>query len=503
MSKQRAAQSLLADLEEFLTSSATNVEWMTDQLRSAVSVATGLEAIIRSSIDEGRSVAIAGTAGSGKTHLLRSVGADPKYKVVPDLAALSDREWRTLFARNTRVIVAGNEGAFLQGMRKGYAGFSDIITALHTIQRGQEYDGAGPVVIDAAGFDPAGSHSVAKMLSLPLLKTFVTSRNNELAAVAWEMLSDEAVTHRIALLVEAASAEAEADGFTFRQLWQLVADLALGSLSDEPWFCRLLAGSSEVTRQLNQTFDVRTVPLPHIGNQLWHGDLHRLMPAFMESAAPVLERLLSRVLKSRSDDERFRHFADLRVLSLFGLRQSPLDSMLRSGSELWTSIGKGESSALLRSINRYFAYDLIELSDDLELWLQHDTERRVQKPSVQASLGSAASNEFEVIRSKVVANRPPAVAPISGGRRILWHRPTNATLSVTKDLVDGILTTRSHLVHDRKDVEYDWRITQFFEQVARSAARPDRLKVAKFDFQTRQARLMIWQLGNQIRKVTV
>lgn len=144
---------------------------------------------------------------------------------------------------------------------------------------------------------------------------------------------------------------------------------------------------------------------------------------------------------------------------------------------------------------------MIEIGDDLELWLQHETERRLIKPEVQISLGTARANDFAIRRSHVIANRPDGVEQIEGGRLLLVH-VNGATLFVTKDLVDGVLRPRSHRTNERRDVEYDWRIARFFERVAAGASRPDRLMAARFDFQARTARLMVWQIGlDRIRKV--
>jgi hypothetical protein len=500
MNERATANSLMGDLEDFLTSSATNVERMSDSLRSALNVATGLEEVVRAAIREGRSIAIAGTAGSGKTHLLQTVGGSAAFRVVEDLTPLPEREWKTLFTNGEKVIVAGNEGAFLQGMHRSYAGFAEVVTSLHEIQKGVDFRGSGPVVIDAAGFDPAGSHTIEKMLAIPLLAEYVSAKRGTLAKLAWGMLQDPEVLRRIGDLIELASAESDADGFTFRQLWQLVSDLVLGSEDDEAWFTRLFLGKSEVSKRLSQAFDTRTIPLPHVGNHLWHTDLEFLKGIYCEAALPALEYLLSR--RPSNEDERLDQFADLRLLSLFALRESPADSLLRSGSNTWHAVRSGESAPLLQAINRYFAFDLLPLGDDIELWLQHDTERRTFKPNIQISLGSARAGDFELLYSQVVANRPEGVAPVRGGRRILLHGPSRAALSVTKDLVDGILKTRSHRIHDRKDVEYDWRLTTFFEQIARKASRPERLRIAEFDFQARTAKMLIWQIGSTIKKVT-
>src|SRR5690349_14972928 len=92
---------LLKDLTDFLRSSATNVEWMSDTLRSELNVPTGLDAVMRAALDERRSIAIAGTAGSGKTHLLSRLNIPSGYRVITDLAPLPEGEWKSVFTRKT------------------------------------------------------------------------------------------------------------------------------------------------------------------------------------------------------------------------------------------------------------------------------------------------------------------------------------------------------------------------------------------------------------------
>src|SRR5262249_41636901 len=157
--------------------------------------------------------------------------------------------------------------------------------------------------------------------------------------------------------------------------------------------------------------------------QLWHGDFIRLRGGFLDAAVPVLERLLADTVKEQTPDARMQLFRMLRILAAFGLKISPIDKMLDSGVDLWSRVRGRDPVPLLQAINRYFAFGLIDLGDDLELWLQHDTERRDVKPNVQISLGEAKAFDFSIRRSNVVANRPKGVAQIDGGRLLLIHNP--------------------------------------------------------------------------------
>ena len=243
--------------------------------------------------------------------------------------------------------------------------------------------------------------------------------------------------------------------------------------------------------------------LPHIGNRLWHGDFVHVSHSFADCARPVLERLLATINQCQTDAAKLREFQSLRLLALFGLKASPLEKIVDRGVELWARVRRRETLPLLAAINRYFTYSLVEMGDDLELWLQYETERRLTKPEVQISAGSARASEFVLRRSNVVANRPAGVKQIEGSRFLLTYLVNGATLAITKDLVDGLLRPRSHRTHERRDVEYDWRLARFFERVASRAAQADRLKALHFDFQARTAHMMVWQVGaDRIRKVT-
>jgi len=175
---------------------------MPDDLRRELSIATGLEKVIAAALEANKSIVIAGTAGSGKTHLIRMAGSLKKHHVVPDLAALPQTEWSRLFSVKSSVVVAGNEGAFLTGVRKNLPGFSSVIDALHALQTGKDFVGKGPVVIDAAGYDPAGNHAIEKILQLPILMKYVDAKANPQTLAAWKMFTDETVCRRLPVLEE-------------------------------------------------------------------------------------------------------------------------------------------------------------------------------------------------------------------------------------------------------------------------------------------------------------
>jgi hypothetical protein len=495
---------VLDSFENFLRLSATNEESVDDGLREHIHVETGLESAVKEAVKDNRPIVIAGTAGSGKTHLLtNAVSSSSGYTVILDLTDTPERDWPQLFDKKRKIVVAGNEGAFLLGKKKGVPGFDVVIDCLHAIQSGNFVSGEKEImVIDAAGFDVASQHVISKLLSLDILNSFIEVKANDSFKDSWKMLSNNIVRTRVSTLIEIASTKSNAESFTFRQLWQFLSDIVLGSDFREPWFWRFFFGDSEISKQIRAVFPVGCIALPHVGNRLWHGDLNKLEPLFLPQAHKVLHRLIPTIIRTQDEDQRLRIFQLLRFVSLFGLKDSPVDEMLKQGNDLWSQIVAGQHRGLLKAINKYFSFGLLELGDDLKLWMQHDTERRQRKPNVQISIGTALANQFEITKSFAVGNPPKGYPAFFGGRLLLKHKSSLTTLFLTKDLVEGLVKSRSHKSNDRKDIEYDWRLSSFFEKVATNdVMRKDRLDVAHFDFQARKGRLIQWQITDKISVV--
>ena len=496
-----ASENAVTALKGFLTSSATNVERLPDSLRSQLSIATGLESVISAAIKRKRSVVIAGTAGSGKTHLLKGLDIPAKsYEIVSDLSALPEKKWNNLLRGPRPTIIAGNEGAFVMARSKNYAGFAEVLDLLHMAQQSQDtpHRSKAPIIVDAAGYDPAGQKAISLLVRLPILRDYIRATKPELHCLTWDLFQEPAVCDRLAMCVEAASAESDADGFTFRQLWQFIADLIEGPREGETWIDRTFSGDTEVSRRISTACDPRRFSLPGISSHLWYGDLLHLKSNFLPGAIPVLEQ----VLQFKPADVQISDWQKrLRAIALLGLKSSPLDTYFSRGADLWSEVRSGRHIGLIRQINRYFCYGLLDLSSDLELWLQHDTERRVSKSNTQGSLGSVPANHFSLVKSRVIANKTDEMSQLPGSRIMLRHNDSGSSLHITKDLVDAILKTRSHRTLERRDVEYDWRLSKFFDSIAKTTSRVDRLKVASFNFQVRRARLLSWDVGGVVSKV--
>jgi hypothetical protein len=501
LSDEMLAKSFL----DFIQSSAANVEKISDRLRTALNVPTGMEEVVRSAIGARRNIVIAGTAGSGKTHLLRTLGGETAgYRVVPDLAALPQNEWASVFVGSSPILVAGNEGAFIQGRVQGFDGYADVVSLLHATQHGEKINGVhGPVVIDVAAFDPASSSVLRHMVSSNLISDVIKETRSPEDFSGWQLLSDDTVIRRLERLVEVASTSGGGEGFTFRQLWKFVGDLYSG-IPNEFWFERLTGGSSLVAERIREVFSPSMFPLPHVGNRMWYGDMSYLRGKFIDSAKPLLNFFTSKMQESISGSgQALEVFEKFRLFALFGLQHSPLDTHWNDAVDLWGRIRQQEVRPLVEAVNNYLAYGLIRLGDELELWCQHDAERRDKKPPTLLSFGRVPAKEFEIVRSRVFNNIGEDAHKLVGNRFHLRHLPSGSTMSITKDLIDVLSKTRSFKTDDREGVEYDWRIFRFISEVARSASTKDRLRVAAFDFVKRSARTHTWQIsGANVRKVT-
>ena len=494
-----------SDFLRFLRSSAANVERLSDGVRQALNVATGIEEVVRTALRAKRDVVIAGTAGSGKTHLLRTLTGEDLtgYRVIPDLAAHPQYEWSRVFDGTQPAIVAGNEGAFLQGASAGFERYSQIVAILHATQRGEVFeDPSAPVVIDAAAFDPAGSRVLRQMVRVEMLANYVKETKSDEERIAWDMLSDDLVVGRLESLVDTASTSGKGEGFTFRQLWKFVGELVGGNPS-KFWFEKLHTEEGEVASRIAQVFFPNSFCFPHIGNHMWHGDMAYLRGKFLPAAEPLLEMLVSQIQdRAYGADERNNTFDRLRLLALFGLKVSPLDDHWRFSTDLWANVRQLQVRPLIESLNRYLSYGLIDLGDELELWCQHDSERKTQKPKVLMSMGRVASKEFSIVRSRVFNNLDPSKTSLVGCRYVLRHLASAANVVITKDLLDAITKPRSFKTDDRLGVEYDWRVLRFVMQVASNAATPDKLRVIEFDFLKRSANTYAWQISaERIRRV--
>src|SRR5262249_40390798 len=166
------------------------------------------------------------------------------------------------------VAVAINEGPLLRLARASQASpFKRAVELLHQGQVGvsSNRDASAPTIIDVGAYDPIEDQIVAKILALPLLADLVNKLDCTCEdpmicprKVAWKQLSSEKIRERVNDVLRVANLEGQP--VLFRDLWDFVADLALGGSCDEepptsPWFWRVFRGSSALSSRLNESVD--------------------------------------------------------------------------------------------------------------------------------------------------------------------------------------------------------------------------------------------------------
>ena len=254
---------------------------------------------------------IAGTAGSGKTHMLQQLDSHlaalpvvefgeeapstPYVRKVSDLTAVQIEKYSKLFAEETNckaIIVAANEGALLSANSRPTSLdsedlFSEAVELLHLIQRGDKANkDSNLVVVDAAGFDPSANAVLEELLVKDIINEFVESdlscdsceHAECIRRKTWRQLQSSEVRKRVGELVSAASVNAE--GFTFRLVWNFIADLLLGGecnsengvVPTSAWFWRIFNGDSIVSKHIAELFPEYQFTIPHAESHLWYGD---------------------------------------------------------------------------------------------------------------------------------------------------------------------------------------------------------------------------------------
>ncbi len=534
-------EDLIRELRHFLLSSSKNTEQFSSELLDALNVPTTLDRVLVQSVRDGRDVLVAGTAGSGKTHLLNRLestvqdmpvvefgerppsGRGRFVSVVKDLTALPDQDKLRVFQRVgncAAVVVCANEGTLLLAAKLEPKGavermcrlkLEKAVECLHRIQRGEEVlETDAPVVLDAAGFDPTFGGALDAMVSNTYLAAVVEKHSScdcDPSACprrqAWTLLGNEEVRRRLCNLISAAALEAE--GFTFRVLWNFVADLALGGKCasrpappTSPWFWRVFNGESQVAERLKMEFPLTRIPIPHAENRLWYGDWSwfeepgRLIEGI--DNLPVLPQ--AKPCDGTTAEQREDLFGWSKSQAVFCLREDPLEgarTTVAAGS-LWGAVREGQQVTLIQALNRYMTYGLGTAGSGLELWIDYAMERRLERPSGQVSVGRPGAAEFRIVRSRACGNLADDGPPAMGARLFLRHDPSGASLSLTRETLAIIVGGRSFRMSDRIHTEVDWLLMSFFYEVARKAASSDHLRLALFDFRERSMRQVDWDV---------
>jgi energy-coupling factor transporter ATP-binding protein EcfA2 len=480
----------LTEFRQFL-GSFKNAESLSPELQAAIAVDTGLEPVVKAALREGRCVIIAGSAGSGKTHLVRSVvgelgselavarpGQRPRDQhilVVEDATELDAAERVAIAnsASRSRVgtLLAINEGPLLEAARQPAAELLQrALRLLHRSHRGvtQPFDLDSPTVIDMGAFDPLASNVVTQILALPLLTAMLEAPECACDPLdcprrrAWRQLRSATVRERLASTLRVVHAlERE---WLFRDLWDWVADLTLGGSCDDdpptsPWFWRVFYGDSRLSEALRDLVSPDDVVLPRLDARIYYGDWAAIEPELLPETELIQQSSGNR---GENDTQIFR-YVKAQVLFLcerMDLSQQALSHVPLPGHNV---------GALLRTLNEYFAFGLRAGSEAvLDLFVEHAIERRSEHIDGVIKLGEAEAGGFALKRPQVVANHPDEIVRDGAGALFLVHGETESAFRVDGERLRLLRRGRTVRSADRAQIDLDWDLCQFFEGVLRN-----------------------------------
>jgi hypothetical protein len=483
-------------------------ETVGSELRAAITVPTGLEEALRSAVAAERDVIVAGSAGAGKTHLLHALdevyaasewpdGAVPTgefVRIVPDatvvIKAIKAGRLTERAPNCLAQVIAINEGPLLELAREQPESlYAQAVKLLHDAQRGnrtQLADGA-PVVIDVGGYDPIENGVVGRLLALPRLKELVMAapcscddgsicpRN-----LGWLQLDVEETRERVNDVLRLANVAGRP--LLFRDIWDFIADLALGGSCDSdpptsPWFWRIFNGRSLLSAHLRTVADPSVVVYPRAEAHVWWGD-------WTAEAIELLDgiELVPLITDPPYTGERYRW---LKAQLFFVIRARSILSIIRDqvNLEMLSALGRQQVGEVVAELNKYMCYSTLPpLSQRLELWMDMGVERRLDRARGQVSLGRIPVSELEIVRSSAVANHPDPELDIPGSRVFLVHPDSGASLGLSAEALNLLRSGRSFRISDRPHTDMEWQIADFYAAIAKKRSDADELSVLQLQF---------------------
>jgi energy-coupling factor transporter ATP-binding protein EcfA2 len=504
---------LLEALGRFLRGTKTS-EYMPPSLGNSLHVSTGLEEAILSELAAGRHVVLAGSAGSGKTHLLNrlrsqigdtSAGRNDNdsgqyVKFIQDATELMDGGEEEaglleLFAsakQQVSLVVAINQGVLLALARAGGDKWSSVRDILHAAQKGRisETRPDMPLVVDVEGLSPANSGSVSKLLQHPLFNEFVNLRQcgcyaECYRAEAWALLSSPTVLSRMDKLVEIA--ESNFGVIQWRDIWQFAQDLLIGGecsseIPTSPWFYQAFHGQSRVSQAIRETIRLEHLVFPTLDSAIWHADWLRVADSIESESTfiplpPDITENIDAFLWMKAQLYFSSHAAADALQTSVGLVNPRIRDAVRGN----------RPRAIIKGINTFLSYEHNrETAGELILWTDFGVARLTKRPTGQVSLGRVSTEELQVVASRVIANPSgeSSSAVHVGSSRFLLHESSGAALPLENWLLRLLNERRSPLQSRRDHTELEWHVRKFFASIAESLPRSDKIEVMHVAFQT-------------------
>ena len=481
-------------------------------LREAISCETPLLSALKKAIREQRHVIISGSAGGGKTHLLDEVigeleseirfcryteGGEPseghfvRWHEDGTKLAPAEREGLLEGIGGGTLVLAINEGP-LRALADDISSPTarELFGSARALLRGGQLgtpeealpdDLSGhPVVLDVAGYDPAAHSSViGQVLGNELVAALVEHLYpGKIAAAEWALLQQPIVIERVAKIIRLASLDGEP--ILWRELWNLVGDMALPreGAGSQPWYQRLVHGSSSISRRARRFLDVSQLVLPGQDFRLWQGGsaLDELSPALIPTAAPWPAALRARRSPSRRREQH--RMAQLRFVLCskdehpaftHAVRVTPWIQGGAAGVEQTAGIAAVQD--IIGRLNKFRLYSSHEQSlndkTSLNLLLQTELSMRQKASTTQVLLGKVASSQLSIKRSRALSGLP-SHPPVLGSRYYLQGRGAEgaaASLRLTGDLWQRLARQRAIHRSDRDSRELDLDLDRFFYQL--------------------------------------
>ena len=331
-------------------------------------------------------------------------------RAASDMTALRSKRLRRDVVENVprncvSVVLAINEGILLDLARsQPDSSFAQAVHLLHEGQRGirNPYEPEAPVVIDVGGYDPVENGVIERLLDLPLLKELVDATDCACESplicprrLAWQLFESKDVRSRVNELVRLVGLRGHP--VLFRDLWDFVADLALGGSCEDdpptsPWFWRVFHGTSSVSRDVRSVADPDVVVFPRAEAHIWYGDLY----------SPEISLLAATQLVPIGDGSSLsiNEHRWMKSQLFFLVDSSSALDVLRGqvDFQLLRAVSSNRTHEIVGALNRYMSYDTVLASQAvLDLWTDLGVERRTDRTRGQVSLGTICSRRPEAM----------------------------------------------------------------------------------------------------------
>jgi hypothetical protein len=333
------------------------------------------------------------------------------------------------------------------------------------------------------GPDPSLSTSVALPVLTDLVMSSACSCDDASICprkLAWLQLGSEQARQRVNDILRLANVAGHP--LLFRDIWDFIADVALGGSCDDdpptsPWFWRIFNGRSLLSRHLRAVADPSLVVYPRAEAHLWWGDWTAHEIKLLEDI-----ELVPLVSDPPYSGDRYRW---IKTQLLFVFRAESILSVIRDqvNLEMLTSLGLKQVGEVVTVLNNYVCYGTRPLmSQRLELWIDMGVERRLDRARGQGSLGRVPVSELEIVRSSAVANHPEPTCNVPGSRVFLLHPASGASFGLSADAMDLLRSGRSFRISDRPHTDMEWQITDFYAAIACKRIDADELSVLQLQF---------------------